>query len=271
MEQVIRFAGKSPRAAHDGNPAKFAEALWQSSTSRNRWIVEIKFHVTGNEQIQVAIVVVVSPGGSRGPSSQGDSSLFCHVRESSIMIIVIQAVLTVIRHVDIRPTVIVIIADSDSESPALVGYARLIRHIGECAVMIVMEEHGSRRRLFSFQCPDGGTAQEIDVQPPVIIVIQQGNPGPRGLQNGGFCWFARSMVKYIQAGLVSHIHKINWRTIYKSARGDWTHLGVLHWRAWRAGTHPASRIRVGLDRLLPARHSTKDHNGYCHEGNAKTP
>jgi len=78
------------------------------------------------------------------------------------------------------------------------------------------------------------------------------------------------MVKFIEAGLVSHIHKINQSTIYKSTRGDWTHLGILHGRARRAGTHPPY-VRIGLDRLLPARQGAEKQNKYRQEGPLKTP
>ena len=39
--------------------------------------------------------------------------------------------------------------------------------------MIVMKQHGAGRRLVSFERRDGGTVQKIDVEPTVVVVIEQ--------------------------------------------------------------------------------------------------
>src|SRR5208282_3228934 len=96
-----------------------------------------------NKQVQVTVVVVVSPGSSGRPGSKSHARFLRHIRERPVVIVVIQPVLAEIRHVEIRPTVVVEIADGNAKAPAFVGYTGLIRHVGECSIVIVMKEHGS--------------------------------------------------------------------------------------------------------------------------------
>jgi hypothetical protein len=54
--------------------------------------------------------------------------------------LLIQPVLSEVRHISIRPAVVVIIPDGRPKAPLVVSHTGLFRHIGKGSVMIVMEE-----------------------------------------------------------------------------------------------------------------------------------
>ena len=116
-------------------------------------------------------MIVISPRGPSGPASEGDARLFRYVREGTVAVIVIEPVLPVIRDVNVGPAVIVIVADRDAESLTFVGHTRLFGYIRKRAVVVVVEQHGAGSWFFSFQCCDGGTVQQVDIQPAVIVIV----------------------------------------------------------------------------------------------------
>src|ERR1700730_6911847 len=152
--------------------AKLASAFGNSSLAGDGGMVGVKFHIARNEQVQQAIMVVVAPSRSSGPSSELHTGFLGHVRECPIMIVVEETVLSKIRNVDIRPAIIVIVAHGNPEAPALVGYARFVGDVGERAVVVVMKQHGARSCFLTFQYRKGGAVEQINVQPTVVVVVE---------------------------------------------------------------------------------------------------
>ena len=140
---------------------------------RRREVFRVEPHVTGCEQVQVAIPIVVSERASRRPAVEREARFFSQVREGSIAVVPIQPVLPVICDKDIRPAVIVVVPHADSLTPPIVGNPGAGGHIGKRPVAIVPKKRGPRRGLLPFERPVCRTVDEIYIQPTVIVVIEK--------------------------------------------------------------------------------------------------
>src|SRR2546425_3588440 len=109
VKQMVALARQSARAAHHRYPAKLTEPGRQATFAGDWRIVGIESRVAGNKEIKKAIAVVIAPGCARRPSAQRDSSLFSDVGESTVMIVVVEAVLAEIGNVDIGPAIVIVI------------------------------------------------------------------------------------------------------------------------------------------------------------------
>src|SRR5262249_14184740 len=149
VKQMIAFSLKSSRAAHYFYAAELTIA--SRTRARFRWMVWIVFGVSGNKQIKQAVVVVVAPCRPTGPATKYDTRFFCNVRKCAVVIVVIQAIFSKIRYIDVGPAVVIVISDGHSKTPAFIRDARFVRNIRKRAVVIVVKKHCARRGLFAFK------------------------------------------------------------------------------------------------------------------------
>src|SRR6476659_1569585 len=119
-----------------------------------RQLLEINFHVAGNEEIQTPVAIVVSPGCSGAPSFSRYTKLLCYIRECSVAVVVIQTRNSKIRDVQIGPTIIVVITDCHTKSPAFIRNTSRFSYIFKLPVAQIVEESRSWRFLASFHCRD---------------------------------------------------------------------------------------------------------------------
>src|SRR5438552_9763492 len=150
VKQMVALAGHAPRSAHHSYSPELTEA-GRKPGGRSRQPIGIELHISGDEQVQKTIVVIITPGRSCRPTAKRDARLLRHVGEGSVVIVVIKTVLAVIGDINVWPTIVVVIADGYAEAPALVGHPRFFRDVGKSSVVVVVKKHGARRRLFSFQ------------------------------------------------------------------------------------------------------------------------
>src|SRR5579864_8034827 len=99
----------------------------------------IKLHVTRNEQIQEAIVVVVAPRGTGGPTTESDTGFLCDIGKGAVVVVVIEAVLAEIGDIEVSPTVIVVISHGHAEAPTLIRYPGFVSDICERSVVVIMQ------------------------------------------------------------------------------------------------------------------------------------
>src|SRR5437867_12075527 len=143
MEQMVGFSQQSSGPAHHGNASKLAKIGGNNALSRDRWVVNIKFHVTWNKQIEQSVVVIIAPRWSSGPAPQWHTGLLGDIGKSTVVVVVIQAVFAIVRHVNIWPAAIIVIANGHAESATFVCHARFFRAITTCPVVLVAQTHGS--------------------------------------------------------------------------------------------------------------------------------
>src|SRR5215469_1077511 len=170
---MVALTRQATRTAHHVDPAKLAEVGRELTFAGNRRIVGIELYVTRNKQVEKTIVIVIAPGCTRRPSAHGDSGLLSNIGKSSVVVIVVEAVLAKIGDVYIGPSVVIIIANHSAEAPALVSYSSLVGDVSECAVVIIVEQHRARRSFLAFENGKGGTVHQINVEPSVVIIVEE--------------------------------------------------------------------------------------------------
>jgi hypothetical protein len=135
---MILFSRKTTRATHHRDSAELAEVGRYAALSCNRRMVPIKLHITGDKQIEPAVMVIVAPRRSGRPTAESDAGLLRHIRKRAIVIIVVQAVLAIVRDVDVRPSVIVVVSNGQAETPALVGDTCFFSHVRKSTVVVIV-------------------------------------------------------------------------------------------------------------------------------------
>ena len=99
------------------------------------------------------------------------------------MIVAVKTVLSVVSYIEVRPSVVVIIGNHTSISPPEIGHVGLLRYICKGSVVIVMKQRCVRRIGLPGKRIIIRSVYEIDIQPAVIVVIQQADAWPFLLQN----------------------------------------------------------------------------------------
>ncbi len=86
----------------------------------------IEIHVIGHEQIKKTVAVIIQKTAACTPAvfRSSNASLFGHVGESAVAIVVVKNVAAKIADEQIVETVVVVVADATALSPARVGQAR---------------------------------------------------------------------------------------------------------------------------------------------------
>ena len=102
----------------------------------------------------------------------------------------------------IGPAVVVVVGHGAAESPAVVGDAGFGGDVGEGAVVIVVEERGVRRGLFAGERVDGGAVDDVDVEPAVVVVVEQAYTRALGLDDVVLGWSAHLVGPLGEAGLL---------------------------------------------------------------------
>ena len=239
VEKVIGFTEKAEWAAKNIHAAILTRAGWNATLSSENGMVDVEVHVTGDEEIEKAVAVEVSPGWSGGPAAESYAGFFGDVGEGAVVIIVVEAILAKVSDVDVGPTVVVVIGDGCAEAPALVGDARLGSDVGEGTIVIVVEESGARGGLGAFHGGNGRAVDEVDVEPTVVVVIEESDAGAGGIEDGGFFWGARALMEAGEAGLPGDIFEDDGSVVNEAARGNRAMERVADWRVSTAGGHAA--------------------------------
>src|SRR5450432_1110132 len=132
---MIAFARQSTRTAHDTGATELAKGnCVRSATRRRRQMGHIPVDITGNEEIQFAVSIVIAESGSGRPVPERDARSFGYVTKRPIVIVVVKAILSVVGDVDVGPAVIVVVADRDPKPPSLIGNPGLLSHVGKRAI-----------------------------------------------------------------------------------------------------------------------------------------
>ena len=167
------------------------------------------------------------------------------------MIVVVEAVLAQICHIQIGPAIVVVIANGNADAPAIVGHARLRRDVRKCAVVIVMKERCVRRLGFSVHGVIGHAIDEIDIEPSIVVVVEQCYSTAEGLHDILFGARAALIAPARQTSLSGIVLEDNGATGDKSPGGDGAMLGVMHGSVDAAGAR-ATLGRLGLLRFCAA-------------------
>ena len=220
--------------------------MYRERRSRLRGqMVAVEMDVSRNKQIQAPIAVIVAPRSAGRPIPQLHAGFFRDIGKRPVVVVVVQAVLAPVGHVNIRPAVIVIVCNGHADAPAVVGYAGLRCHIRKGAVVIVMEQRRMGWRLLAIQRIEGRAIHHVNIEPAVVVVVDQANAPAFGLDNVFLLRGPHLVGPMGQSGLLRYVFEDHGPALHKAARGDGPMLRVeLGWLR-RAAAHAARRRCLG--------------------------
>ena len=146
-----------------------------------------------------------------------------------------------------------------------------MRDIGESSVVVVVKQRGMRRLFLAVQRIEGRAIDQVNVEPAVVVVIDQAHARAVGLDNEVLLRHAHLVSPSGKSRLFGDVLEDHGAGIDKSTCGDGTLLCVVHRRRRYprsyATTH-AARLR-----LLSTAHARKENSGAQNAGKrtAKLP
>src|ERR1035441_5994660 len=146
---MVLLALKSTRAAYDGHTPELTEIEAGRLGTGDRRIGQVQVNVSVHKEIQSPIAVVVAKGCACGPRADCDACFFRDIGKGSVVVVMVEAVLTVIGYIEVGPAVVVVIAYGAPVSPTVVGNSGRACHLGECAIVIIMKERRVWRSGFA--------------------------------------------------------------------------------------------------------------------------
>jgi hypothetical protein len=141
---------------------------------------------------------------------------------------VVQAILAIIAHVNIGPAVIVVIGHAHPIAPAIIGDAGLFGHVRKRAIVVVVKQRSLRRWLLAVQCVKRGAIHQVDVQPAIVVVVNQAHAGAVGFYDESLVRHAHLVDPAGKAGLFGHVFKHHGAGVNETAGRDGALLLVIH-------------------------------------------
>src|SRR5215471_17137327 len=124
----------------------------------------------------MAVAVVVNEGAASAPfAGPCDTGFVGDLNEHSVLVVV-QAVLSVVGDIEVFPAVVVVVADANALSPARSGEAGLVGNVGECAVVVIAVEVIGRG-LAAGKAFESGSIDQENVWPAIVVVVDDANAG----------------------------------------------------------------------------------------------
>ena len=181
MEEHVGVAGQAARAAHHRN----ALPLARRGIARLTGLHRIELDVIADEKIQVAVAIVIEERAARAPTMLFviDAGFARDVGKCAVAVVVKQNVVAPEAAEEIVPAVVVVIADADAGLPAGARQSGSFGDVGERAVAIVLVQMRSGRLSGRPRFAETRSVREINIEPAVVIVIEEGDAAAFGLDD----------------------------------------------------------------------------------------
>src|SRR5229473_3114309 len=144
--------------------------------------LQIEIDVIGDEEIEVAVAIVVDESAAGVPAlaSARDARFFADIGEGVVAIVVVEDIFSEVGDEEIVEAVVIVVADADSLSPAGMKQAGFGSDVSESTVAVVLEKvrSGFLASGKTFEAP---AVDEENVQPAVVIVIVESGAAAGGL------------------------------------------------------------------------------------------
>src|SRR5579862_1153614 len=177
-------------------------------------VIEIPDHVAGHNQIQASVVVVIHPGGARGPSGAGDACTSRYIGERPIAVIVIQSAVAIAGNEQVFVAIIVVVAHGNASRVAASGESSLLSHVFKRAVRFLMIESvpvcGAillGNGTLGHGIVNASAVGKKDVETAVIIIVKHGDAGPHCFEQV-FARGLRGFLLEVYAEFVGHIDEL---------------------------------------------------------------
>ena len=170
-----------------GSPGKFTRrAVRFPGAAANLVVIGVPFHITGHEEIEMAVVVVIEETRGTRPASASDACFCRNISERSVAIIVVQDILPIIRDKQVGIAIVVVVAYGHRYS--IIAIARIgqpggLRDVCKASVAILAVQPIPVARIAALKIlrnvqvlSDSSTVHEKNIQEAVVVVVEQRNP-----------------------------------------------------------------------------------------------
>ncbi len=182
MVETIAGALETARAAVHW----YAAILAEGADAERRQVVHVDVDIVGDDEIEVAVIVVITESRARSPAAGvGDASFRGDIGKRSIVVVVVERGVVEAGDVDVFPAIVVVVADGHAVSPAAEIEAGFRGNVGERSVVVVVVE--LRGMAFAgLVILDRGAINKEDVHPSVVVVVEGGGASTLGFYDVEF-------------------------------------------------------------------------------------
>ena len=136
-------------------------------------VVPARLDVARDVEVEVAVGVRVEERAAGAPAAGGDAGPRRDLGERPVALVAVQEVRPPVRDVEIQPSVVVEVAGARAAAPGGGVHAGLARHVLEPeAAEVAIEDVAVGDSLAGLRQLGGG--HEVDVEPAVAVVVEQG-------------------------------------------------------------------------------------------------
>src|SRR5579863_9929612 len=79
-------------------------------------VLGVPEHVAGDEEVEMAVVIVIEEARRTAPASGFDARFGGYVGEGAVAIIVVEDIFSVVRDVEVGEAIVIVISDSDAHA-----------------------------------------------------------------------------------------------------------------------------------------------------------
>ena len=149
-----------------------------------------------------AVPIVIGETAAGRPAAAADAGGLGHVRERAVVVVAVQVVAAERGDVEILPAVAVHVRGADAHAPARAADAGAVGDVFELPAAEVAVERAARR-LGSVGAVDRQGIDEVDVQPAVVVVVEERDAAAHRLHD--VLLFRRGMMLERDAGLARDV------------------------------------------------------------------
>ncbi len=156
----------------------------------------------------MAVTVVIYERATRAPPLVfvHQAGFFGDIGKRTIAVVSVQDILPPIGHEHIVEAVVIEVTYTHGRRPTRADEPRLFGDVGECAVAIVLVQPVGATVRGTFQ---PRAAQKKNIQPSVIVVIDEGGAAAYGLDDVLFAVDAAVDHRLFQPGAFRDVHKVS--------------------------------------------------------------
>ncbi len=158
------------------------------------------------------------------------------------MVVVVEPVLADVGDIQVRPSVVVVIAHRNTHAPAVIGDARFCCDVSKSAIVVVMKECRVRGGRLAAERVVGHTIDQINVEPPVVVVVKQADSTAEGFHDQGLGWSSPTVFPGSEAGLAGNVLEDHAALINGSAGCDGAVLRIVYGCVGSSGAGTPGRL-----------------------------
>src|SRR5208283_2347549 len=177
----VRSRGEPAGTAHD----RHALVLAIHGLTRCGYLGDIQHDVVGHKKIEESVAIVVEPGAAGPPADfiLPKPRLLGHIGEGAVAVVAEQNVVPPKRAKQVVPAIVIEIAHADASLPAGAAEAGFGCDVSERSVAVVVIKLGGGRMAWRPFCVQASSVGEINVQPAILIVIEERDAAAFGLND----------------------------------------------------------------------------------------